>query len=284
MKENIQLQMHLLDLPGDDIILKIIDYLSPQDWLNFRCVSKQTYFLVHEYFKYMKYLDLSHHKVLPQALCQVLPQLCHSLKVFKISNSKIFNDECIKTIIQNNHNLNHLDLSNSNLKNGTLQPLVVNCKKLEKILLKNCVWLTVGAIEILAFHFPDTIKVADFSGCTGISEASIILFVKRQPKLISLSLSDLSCLQDETLVKISQFCPQLVYLDISRCCRITDSGIKKFAEYCHTVRTLKVDGCEVSERSLSWLRSRGVWIDKPQYPSYLLHRLNQIQTWPRTQL
>ncbi len=126
--------------------------------------------------------------------------------------------------------------------------------------------------------------------------------------MISLSLSDLSCLQDETLVTISLFCPQLTYLDISRCCRITDSGIKyvlvslrplsksdswkciilyvyrKFAEYCHTVRTLKVDGCEVSERSLSWLRSRGVWIDKPQYPSYLLHRLHQIQTWPRTQL
>lgn len=71
MKDIFSFEMHLLDLPGDDVILKIIDYLSPRDWLNFRCVCKQTYFLVHEYFKYMKYLDLSHHKVLPQALCQV---------------------------------------------------------------------------------------------------------------------------------------------------------------------------------------------------------------------
>lgn len=71
MKDIFSFEMHLLDLPGDDVILKIMDFLSPRDWLNFRCVCKQTYFLVHEYFKYMKYLDLSHHKVLPQALCQV---------------------------------------------------------------------------------------------------------------------------------------------------------------------------------------------------------------------
>ncbi|XP_057378989.1 F-box/LRR-repeat protein 15-like [Daphnia carinata] len=285
MKAHLPFKMHLLDLPGTDIILKIIGYLSPTDWLHFRIVCKQTYFLVHEYFKYMKYLDVSHHQVFPQSLCQILPLQCHSLQFFKISNSNAFSDEAIKNILQNNHNLTHLDLSNSNLRNGALQPLVVNCKKLENILLKNCFWLTIGAIEILAFHYPEAIKVVDFSGCTGISEASIVCFIKRQPKLKSLSLSDLSCLQDETLIVISQSCPQLIYLDISRCCRITDSGIKKFGEYCHTVRTLKVDGCpEVSERGLSSLRLRGVWIDKVQYPSYLLHRLNQIQTWPRTPL
>lgn len=63
--------MHLLDLPGIDVILKIIGYLSPTDWLHFRISCKQTYFLVHEYFKYMKYLDVSQHQVFPQSLCQV---------------------------------------------------------------------------------------------------------------------------------------------------------------------------------------------------------------------
>ena len=36
----------------------------------------------------------------------------------------------------------------------------ISFQRLEKIMLKNCFWLTVGAIEILAFHFPETIKVS----------------------------------------------------------------------------------------------------------------------------
>lgn len=148
MKASRPFKMHLLDLPGTDIILKIIGYLSPTDWLHFRIVCKETYFLVHEYFKYMKYLNVSHHQVFPQSLCQVfllwhvmfslsiteyfilqiLPHQCQSLQFFKIPNSSAFNDEAVKNILQNNHNLSHLDLSNSNLKNGALQPLVVNCK------------------------------------------------------------------------------------------------------------------------------------------------------------
>lgn len=71
MKENVVIDIFLLDLPGNDVILKIIDYLSPSDWLNLRAVCKQTYFLVNEYFKYMKYLDLSHHQCFPHLLCQV---------------------------------------------------------------------------------------------------------------------------------------------------------------------------------------------------------------------
>lgn len=57
-------------------------------------------------------------------------------------------------------------------------------KNLDTIILKNCPWVTVGALEILAFHFPDAIREADFSGCTAVSEASIILFIKRQSKYV----------------------------------------------------------------------------------------------------
>ena len=55
-------------------------------------------------------------------------------------------------------------------------------QKLENLVLKNCVWVTNGAMEVLAFHSYMKIKYVDFTGCCGISEASIILFIARQPK------------------------------------------------------------------------------------------------------
>ena len=60
-------------------------------------------------------------------------------------------------------------------------------QKLEALIFKNCAWLSNGAVEIFAFHYPDRIKIADFSGCLVISESSIILFIKRQKKWLHLS-------------------------------------------------------------------------------------------------
>ena len=71
MKENSTGGIILLDLPGYEVILKIIDYLSPSDWLSLRACNVQTYNLVNEYFKYMKCLDMSHHQYFPKPLCQV---------------------------------------------------------------------------------------------------------------------------------------------------------------------------------------------------------------------
>lgn len=287
MKKAVLPSVNLLDLPGSDVILKIIDYLSPSDWLNFRIVCKQTCFLVNEYFRYMKYLNLSDQpNNFPKPICQMLAQQCHSLKYIKLSNSTPFCDETLKKLLQNSQNLVHLDLSYcSYLKNGTLQPLVINCKKLETIILRNCGWVTIGAIEILAFHFPGAIKVADFSGCTAISEASVILFIKRQSKLESLQLSDLGCVRDETLVAISRSCNQLKHLDVSRCCGITDSGIHVIGSCCKRLQSLKAGGCpDVTERSLSNLRSCGVLVDKMENSNGARRRPSPFQMWSGIQL
>ena len=49
--------------------------------------------------------------------------------MLKLPNSPWFDDESVKEIFQNNPNLGHLDLTDcSHLKNGSLQPLVINCK------------------------------------------------------------------------------------------------------------------------------------------------------------
>jgi len=201
---------------------------------------------------------------------------CKSLKVLKLPNSPWYDYESAKEIFRNNPNLRQLDLTDcSHLKNGSLQPLVVNCKKLEKLILKNCQWLTNGAVEVLAFHHYGKIEFVDFSGCCGISEASVILFITRQPKLLSLSVADLTNITDKTMECLSQNCPQLEHVDISRCSRVTDTGVMLIGEYCPRLKSLKVEGCRnITERSLSKLRSR-IQIEKKQMPQFLLHR--QIQ-------
>jgi len=218
-----------LDLPWSDILIEnIMPYLLPMDWLSLRTVSRKAYKLVSNYLWNLKYLDLSMCPSFPSTLWEEILN-CKSLKVLILSNSQWCDIDSVKEIFQKNHDLRELDLTScTNLRNGTLQPLVVNCKKLERFTLKNCAWLTNGAVEILAFHYCAKIKLANFSGCSQLSEASIILFISRQPKLLSISIGGLMNITDNTLECLSQNCPELKHLDISRCTRITDRGVKIF--------------------------------------------------------
>ena len=51
------------------------------------------------------------------------------LRVLKLPPSQFCNDESVKEIFRHNHNLQQLDLTNcTHLKDGSLQPLVTNCK------------------------------------------------------------------------------------------------------------------------------------------------------------
>jgi len=184
MNRNAVSTLELFDLPWNDILIKkVMVYVLPNDWLSLRIVSKRTYQLVSDYLSKLSYLDLSTCKYFPEALWREIRVDCKFLKVLKLPDSPWYDNNSVKEIFQNNPNLRQLDLTDcSHLKNGSLQPLVVNCKKLEKLVLKNCQWLTNGAIEALAFHHYKKIKFVDFSRCYGISEASIILFITRQPK------------------------------------------------------------------------------------------------------
>lgn len=72
MKDStIRMDVHLFDLPENEILLEIIGYLSPEEWLNLRLVSKQTLYLVTQFFKYMKCLDIAYYEYFPPSLCQV---------------------------------------------------------------------------------------------------------------------------------------------------------------------------------------------------------------------
>ena len=142
--------MNLLDLPIYDVIVRhIIPYLTPADYLNLRVVSKQTHALVTEYFRVMKYLDFTSHETFPKAFLevnkinkfpfhpnfirfhQIIGKNSHHLKFLKLSGCQWCTDDFVKDIFSNNSNLRYVDLSNcTNLKNGSLQPLAINCKVL----------------------------------------------------------------------------------------------------------------------------------------------------------
>jgi len=212
----------------------------------------------------MKYLDLTSEKELPKFLLTKLSEGCHRLTIVKFTNAAWCDDNFVKKLLFNNPNLSIVDLSNcSKLKNGSLQPLAVRCKKLESLLLQNCFWMTVGAMEIFTHHLSPSLKIVDLTGCVRVSEGAIILLLSKQPKLVKLSLAGLAVVNDETLRSVSGFCTQLEHLNISKCLRVTDKGIKILSEHCSTLRSLEVQGCNlVSDKSLADLRQRGVVIDR----------------------
>lgn len=55
-------------------------------------------------------------------------------------------------------------------------------QKLESLLLQNCFWMTVGAMEIFTHHLSPSLKIVDLTGCVRVSEGAIILLLSKQPK------------------------------------------------------------------------------------------------------
>lgn len=62
----------IFDLPWNDVLIPLImPYLQPSDWLSLRAVCKQSNQLVSQYFRFMKYLDLTAQKF-PQSVWKVM--------------------------------------------------------------------------------------------------------------------------------------------------------------------------------------------------------------------
>ena len=70
---NFEPSLPFLDLPWNDIlVLHIMPFLDPSDWLSLRIVCKQALQLVNDYIDCLKYLDLSNYPSFPIALWKVI--------------------------------------------------------------------------------------------------------------------------------------------------------------------------------------------------------------------
>ncbi|XP_015786213.1 F-box/LRR-repeat protein 15-like [Tetranychus urticae] len=265
----------LLLLPWDDVLFPyILDHLTWKDLYLLRSVSRSMMDLVHCYLSSLLVVDLA--KIGKRFTLQafgVLSANCYNLRILNLYKCKWISNDLLQNIIEQNPHLTHLNISCClSVNNNCLQRLAINCKGLKSIQLKECCWTNAIAVAHLALNCP-LLEEVDLTSCWEITDDSAIALVIRCPNLRRLSLSNIYGITDSVLMNVAAQSKNLEYLNISGCWHITDYGVRLIGENCKKLERLEVFGCsEVTERSLAFLRLRGVKIDiqPPQRPRLTL--------------
>ncbi|KAI1913461.1 SCF ubiquitin ligase complex subunit [Ophidiomyces ophidiicola] len=118
----------------------------------------------------------------------------------------------------------NLSSLSSKVNDGTIISFV-QCKRIERLTLTNCLLLT----------------------DTGVSD-----LVDGNRHLQALDVSDLKSLTDHTLLIVGRNCPRLQGLNVTGCEKITDDSLVSLAQNCHQIKRLKLNGVhQVTDRAIA---------------------------------
>lgn len=273
--------VNLLDLVHSDTFCEIQVYLGLKDLFVLRCVSKELRDYLDVEIVKLKSLRMIAKDVEVGNAFKFLCNKCYRLETINLSTNKWLNDEHLIPMLKNNGNtLKSLHLNNCpNLTSVALHS-IIDCKKLKKLSLHNCYWLTTGCLETIAFHH-NSLEELDLTNCSSISERCLILLLNSFRKLRVLSLASVTSVNDKILFYISKYLSKsIIHLNLFSCHLITDRGISHLSTNCKNLETLSIRGCsEITDRSLTLLRSKNVHIDVPRHRVHAF--VNQIPRFDR---
>jgi hypothetical protein len=101
------------------------------------------------------------------------------------------------------------------------------------------------ALVIAAVSGMHKLKTVNLSGCSGITNASLMALSSHCPHIVKATFSSCNQITDEGLVSFSQGCSLIEDLNLSRVNRITDIGIKAIANGCKFIKSLDVSFCDL---------------------------------------
>jgi hypothetical protein len=270
-------EVNLIDLIDCDIFINVQKFLTLKDLFSLRCVNVKFKNYINCELGKLKRIDLP--RAHPSAFFsfQVLSERCNYLEKINLNKNEWLSDDLLLSLLQRNtETLTSLSLNDcNNLTAASIQPVIIRCKKLEKLSLQRNIWLTVGSIDAITFH-QDNLRELDLSYCDTISERSLVIFCNKFLKLQVLNLSSIRSVSDNLLLNISINLHDLKFLNLFKCIAITNRGLKSLAVNCNKLESLLVCGCpNITEESLSLLRKRNVHIDRPQNLENSMIHFNQ---------
>jgi F-box and leucine-rich repeat protein 15 len=224
--------LELFEICWDDILIpKIICNLSLKDLFNFRCCSKLSKQLIDEYaLPAWKDVNLSGNNSthISQAFA-VLADNCRNTVQLNVAKCNWITDNLLIPFLQNNQKLMVVNLNGNDscdLTPSSLQPIIIRKNKLKVLKLAKCNWLTIGAMQALAFHLASQdLQELDISYCCSLNERCICILLHSFRKLRVLSLAYISNVTDNVMFIISKFTRNIQHLNLVGCHEVTDRGI-----------------------------------------------------------
>jgi len=237
-----------LDHLTDELLVKVLSYLSSRQLMGVARVCRRFYFLAWE------------------------PELWQRLSF--TDDAELDVDRALKTTFQlvarNGVNLpstvRAIHLSGcSRLTDRGLALIARRCSLLLELELQNCLNITNGGLLDLTTRCQQ-LHHLDISGCPMVSAVNIPVhppgskpdIVKQHLNIQYLDLSDCPHVDDTSLRLVVESCPQLQFLYLRRCHQVTDASLRSIASYCLLLRELSVSDCPLlSDQGLTELGRLG---------------------------
>lgn len=174
----------LLNIPLADVLFcYVFPELSAKDLFNLRAVSQELKYLVTEYFKINKILDLS--SVCKSVTCQafhIFTRDAKNLRVLELNSCKWLDSMILSPVLEANKNLYHLNISHcSSISNSCLQILAVNAPHIRVLNLSNCHWTSAAAIISISLNCHN-LESIDLTSCWEVTDEAVCSLSMNCPK------------------------------------------------------------------------------------------------------
>ena len=278
-----------LDSLTDELLTRILSYLSTKQLLGVARVCRRFYFLAWEPELWQRIsfneesLDVDRAlKTTFQLVARNGVSLANTVKRISLSGSTKLTDRGLALIARRCQLLQELEIQVCpSVTNGGVLDLTSRCHHLNHLDVSGCPMVSavsvttgVGANKHLGIQY------LDLSDCQHVDDTSLRLVVESCPQLQYLYLRRCSQITDAALRSISSYClllrelsvsdcpavsdvglselgrlgPSLRYLSVAKCDKLTDSGVRTLARHCYRLRYLNMRGCEqVSDSAVEWL-------------------------------
>lgn len=161
-------------------------------------------------------------------------------------------------------NLEEIDLSNCrNVRDSVIERLIgkdisysdnyfdsqshsdsIGCKKLRKLKLGYCKYLTDNVMHYLSLHANERLESLDLTRCTSITDRGFENWPYRPFKnLRELSLKDCTFLTDQAIMSIANSACNLEVLSLNFCCALSDVSLEFLCYDCPKIRELDLSFC-----------------------------------------
>lgn len=263
--------------------LFIQQFLNLRDLFQIRCVSTTFRDYIDDELTVLKQINIAGSDERAIEPFKVLSRLCEKLEDLNVARYDWMSDDLLLPIIEKStKSLVAINLGGcDNLTEKTLQPIIIEGKRLKRLNLAKCYWLTVGTLEAFVFHH-SYVEELDLSDCHMLTERCLLILLQKFRNLRMLCIASVSCVTDNILFMISKYQTEIAHLNLFNCSAITDRGVGALSLNCNKLEILSVRGCsQVTDRSLNLLREKNVHIDIARNQSInpidrLVYRFNNL--------
>lgn len=278
-----------LDSLTDELLVRILTYLSSKELMGVARVCRRFYFLAWEpelweriSFLGEESLDIDRAlKTTFQLVSRNGVSLPTTVRSLALSGCSRLTDRGLALVARRCHLLQELEIQSCpRVTNGGLLDLTSRCPQLNHLDVQGCPM--VSAVGLASGESPRhlSIQYLDLSDCPHVDDTCLRLVVESCPQLHylylrrchqitdtslrsiasyclllrELSVSDCPAITDSGLAELGRLGPSLRYLSVAKCDQLSDSGVRTLARHCYRLRYLNLRGCEqVSDSAVDWL-------------------------------